>query len=606
MDDILLEPLKAYKEVYEKKFDENTDEYFKQLVKNSGMDVAENRDTVKKYEHECSALKDIKSKLSGFEALRGFLIFVAIAGIIMIAIGIYLLVADAHGVAGAVLLPVGVACAVVSISLCATVLKNKIKALKEERDKKDIIAEELKNRAWGQMAPLNALFESGATKYLIEKTVPRIDLDDNFNMRRYDYLSGKYGFGENAYENRSTIAILTGEILGNPFVVDREIVQSVGSATYEGSIVIHWTTTYSDSEGHTHTQHHTQTLTATVTKPKPIYSKQTRLIYGNESAPDLVFSRKPTHAEKMSEKELESAVKAGMKKIRKKQEKQMQDGGATFTEMGNEEFDALFGALDRNNEVQFRLLFTPLAQKNMLELMKDGHGYGDDFYFKKRGCLNFISSEHSAQWDLDTDCERFRSYDIDLAYTEFKTFNRKYFKSLYFDLAPLLAIPLYQQHKPREYIYMDTYPRNYTSYEAEYAVNKMGTRFFEPALSRTQSILKTSFIKKDGASDEVQVTAHAFRTEERVDYVSVLGGDGYTHSVPVHWLEYIPISQTSTVKLKQLSMSDTQFAGKLADTNFSSAIGKHGSVRSFSHGILCCLVGDGDLSFDTDINNVLQ
>ena len=39
--------------------------------------------------------------------------------------------------------------------------------------------------------------------------------------------------------------------------------------------------------------------------------------------------------------------------------------------MGHPEFEVLFGAQNRNNEVQFRLLFTPLARKQLLALMKD-------------------------------------------------------------------------------------------------------------------------------------------------------------------------------------------------------------------------------------------
>ena len=57
------------------------------------------------------------------------------------------------------------------------------------------------------------------------------------------------------------------------------------------------------------------------------------------------------------------------------------DPSTNFTEMGNAKFDALFGAVDRNNEVEFRVLFTPLAQKNMLDLLTDKNHYGDDFYF---------------------------------------------------------------------------------------------------------------------------------------------------------------------------------------------------------------------------------
>ena len=605
MDDILLEPLKAYKDVYEKKFDENAKKYFEGLVSQSAMDVPENRKTVAEHKKEMSVLNNLKKRLSKQNILRGFLIFLAVVGFIMLGVGIYLLIVG-NTLVGAILTPIGAVMAIVTIVVTVTVLNSKIKKLKEECENQEKIANEIKTKAWQQMAPLNGLFESNATKKLIEETVPLIQLDDNFNMRRYDYLSGKYGFRDNADNRRSTIGILTGEILGNPFVVDRELVQNMGTETYTGTMVITWTTTYRDKDGHTHTQHHSQTLVAHVTKPKPVYSTQTRLIYGNEAAPDLTFSHSPSHAEQLSDKQLESKVKSGAKKIEKQQNKQLNNANSNFTGMGNEEFDVLFGALDRDNEVQFRLLFTPLAQRNMLDLMKDKEtGFGDDFHFFKSKCLNYISSEHSASWDLNTDYSRYQSYDVDDSYNRFIAFNRHYFKSLFFDLAPLLSIPLYQQHKPHEYIYMDVYPRNYTSYEAEYAVNKLGQNAFSNSLSRTQSILKTNFLKKDGKSDELQVTAYSFTTEERVDFVPTLGGDGHIHNVPVHWLEYIPVTKDSRVKLKELAMTDKQFGKKLGEDGFKSTISKFGRAVSFSHGLLCCLVDGDDLAFDTSINEVL-
>ena len=604
MDDKILEPLKAYNEYYKKEFDENAKKYFDELVKKSSLDVEQNRATVKEYNQEVLVLNNLKSKLSRHKALFGFMIFFAVAGFIMFGLGIYFLV-QTNITLGATFTPLGLILAVVGI-LVAVKTNSKIKQLKEECNEQDKIANEIKAKAWAQMSALNKLFESSVTKTLIESTVPLIKIDDNFDMRRFDYLSGKYGLGDNDDFNRSTIDVLTGEIIGNPFVVDREIVQSMGTKTYTGSIVITWTTTYTDSEGNVHTQHHSQTLVATVTKPIPIYSEQTRLIYGNEAAPDLSFSRAPSHAEKLSERELENKIKSGVKKIQRKQEKQLGKSVASFTGMGNEEFDVLFGALDRDNEVQFRLLFTPLAQKNMLALMTDKENYGDDFYFHKYNNLNVISSEHSSNWDLDTDCRRYYSYDVDKSQNEFLTFNRNYFKSLFFDLAPLLSIPLYQQHKPREYIYKEVYDRNYTSYESEYAVNKMGQKNFCNPLSRTQAILKTDFVRKDGKSDDIDVYAYSFTTENRVDLVPRLGGDGYMHNVPVHWIEYIPVQQTQRVKLKQLNLSDKEFNQKLGDEKFKSTLGKYAKSFNYSHGILCCVVDNENIPFDKDIDEVLQ
>lgn len=605
MDDILLEPLKAYKEVYKNKFDENAKNHFTELVRKSALDVEKNRATVNDYKKESSVLASLKKKLSTQKMLRVMLIVLAVVGGIMLAIGIYQLALESNILSGAILTPIGVILAIVSVIVTVKVMTPKIRQLRNECNKQNKIAGDLKAAAWEQMACLNVLFESNVTKDLIESTIPLIKIDDNFDMRRYDYLRGKYGFGDNADINRSTIAILTGEILGNPFVVDRELVQSMGTETYTGSLVITWTTTYYDSDGKAHTEHHSETLYASVTKPKPFYSEQTRLIYGNEAAPDLTFSHTPSHAEKMSERELAGKVKSGARKIQRQQEKQLKQGGSSFIGMGNEEFDVLFGALDRNNEVQFRLLFTPLGQKNMLELMKDKDNFGDDFYFYKSNCLNFISSEHSQNWDLNTDHKRYHSYDVDDSFDKFMTFNSNYFKSLFFDLAPLLSIPLYQQHKPREYIYKDVYPRNYTNYEAEYAVNKLGQSAFENSLSNTKSILKTKFIEKDGKSDKLNVTAYSFMTEQRIDYIPRYGGDGKMHSVPVHWTEYIPVKRNSIVRLKQLDISDKEFNRKLGEDNFKAVLGKYCDNYCYSHGILCCQTCNDDLSFDNDINDVL-
>ncbi len=597
-DDRLLEPLAAFNQYYEREFKENATAYFDGLVKRSGVDVEQNRKTVAAYKTELAHAEKAANSLTLFKSLRVLCIILCVIGFIAAVIGIVVLVLKRSTLIGVLMISIGAVVGVGMILIVKLVLAPKIKAAKKEFDEKSAKANKLKQTAWMQMNALNALFESCATKNLIEKTVPLLKIDDNFDMRRYDYLSGKYGFGDNVDEQRSTIALVSGEILGNPFVIDRELVQGMHDETYTGSIVISWTTTYTDSEGHTHTQHHTQTLTASVVKPMPDYSEQTRLIYGNEAAPDLVFSHEPTHAEKWSERQLEREVKSGMREIQKIQKKEIAAGGGSFTEMGNAEFDVIFNALDRNNEVQFRLLFTPLAQKNMLELMKDGEHYGDDFFFYKRKCLNYVSSEHSASWDLDTGYSRYRSFDIDASRQSFMDFNTAYFRNMYFEFAPLLSIPLYQQHKPKEYIYREDYPRNYTSYEAECAVNRVGERAFPCSGSATRSILKTSFLGRDGASDTIGVTAHAFRIEPRVEYKSVFGGDGCFHTVPVHWDEYIPIESYSTVKLKQLGMTDKAFEQKLEDSRFETLLGAFGA-HAYGNGLLCCKVDDGDEPFDS-------
>ena len=607
MDDRILEPEKAYREYYKQRFNDNAEEYFQELVRKSGINVEENRETAKKARQAKEKANKSLANLSKKKALRTFLIILCVIAFLAALIGIPMLV-NGEYLFGGLLLGIGLVVGIVMIVILVAVIKPQIKRAQQIYNEDNQKANEIYDRALAQMAPLNALFESSATKALIEKTVPLLEIDDDFTMRRYDYLSGKYGFQENDDVNSSTIAIMTGEILGNPFVIDRELYTYLGTQTYTGSIVISWTTTYTDSKGNRHTQTHTQTLTASVQKPKPFYSKRTRLIYGNEAAPKLSFSRKPTHAEDFSERKLERTVKSGGKKLKKLQAQQMSDDDPTtnFTVMGNEEFDVLFGATDRNDETEFRLLFTPLAQQNMLALMKSQEGFGDDFVFRKKGCLNYISSEHSELWSPDVDCNDYRSYDVDIANRQFVTCNNEYFKSLYFDFAPLLSIPLYQQHKPHEYIYKELYEQNYTGYEAEYAANKLGERYFCHNQAATQSILKARHLGADGETDKVKITAYSYRTVDHVEYISVFGGDGHFHSVPVPWTEYIPVTGEGVVSLKRIPLSEREFCGEREKDEWKETIGKYSSASVWAHGILCSYMRGDCGAFEQDLNRILK
>ncbi len=54
------------------------------------------------------------------------------------------------------------------------------------------------------------------------------------------------------------------------------------------------------------------------------------------------------------------------------------------------------------------------------------------------------------------------------------------------------------------------------------------------------------------------VTANGFRGVSRTDHVEVYGGDGRWHSVPVEWVEYLPVSQDSTVMFKDFVPGDEE------------------------------------------------
>ena len=598
------EPLEYYEKHLKGAIERNAEEYFDALVKRSGVDPEQNKATVARYNKEAAEAEEAGKKLGSFKALKIFLIVLTVIAFLAAVILIF---SYASGEGYWLYLFLGILSALLGIGLVVllcTVIKKKLKE-REERHKKEVEeANAVLKQAYDEMAPLNALFTWGMTRELVLKTMPDLTLDEQLDVRRLDLLCRKYGYEPDEDESVSTVFLLSGTAEGSPFLFERRFRRTMGTKTYTGTLTIHWTTTETDSEGHVHTQHHTQTLTASVIKPAPYYGFETRLIYANEGAPRLTFTRGPQHSELLSEKEREKKVKKGGKELKERTEEAISEG-KRFTELANTEFEVLFGALDRDNEVEYRLMFTPLAQQNMLDLITSDKGYGDDFSFVKSGMINIICSEHAQNWLTDTDPARYKSYDLatdtdparyksyDLAASRasFISFNAGYFKSMYFDLAPVLAVPLYRMQKPAEFIYRDVYDYNYTGGEAEVLANRFAPSVFAPQDAKTETILK---------ADSVSVTAHSFDAVDRVDYVNVYGGDGRYHAVPVPWVEYIPVERMSEMALKRVGGTREAFEGHKngALQEFVRRFGE--SASAFSDGLMAFPVANGGLSESTD------
>ena len=134
--------------------------------------------------------------------------------------------------------------------------------------------------------------------------------------------------------------------------------------------------------------------------------------------------------------------------------------------------------------------------------------------------------------------------------------NEEYFRALFFDFAPLLAIPLYQQYKSHEYIYKDVYKQNISPFEHEVLANKYGNNVFMPILGKTDLIIKTVLALRRNQEDKVKVTSHSFDTVNHVEYVTKMGGDGLPHSVPVHWVEYVPVEAENEISVGDLGIDD--------------------------------------------------
>ena len=560
MQEELLEPLKYYNNVGRAAHDANVKEYLSDLISRSGVDVAANHATVKKYHAEEAAAEKISKRITRYKVLRVLLIIAAV---------IFGLIALFFSLGGAAILGIPLfLLPTIALVLIFKVINPRIKDAGALRDKHLEKAQKYLGEAYEQMRPLNELFDDTDTAKLIEKTIPEIQLEPRFECSREKLLREEYDFYDLLGEKDSTVDILSGSFSKNPFVFLQSRVFEMGTHTYHGTLTIRWTETYRDSEGRTRTRTRTQTLHASLTKPEPQYYRETVLCYGSQAAPDLSFARAPQHSEKLSERELEKKIRKGEKKLHKHAE-EMTGKGADFSAMANSEFEVLFGAQNRDHEVQFRVMYTPLAQRNTVDLMTGTGGYGDDFHFRKHKRLNIIKSEHGRSWRMDTGTGNYRSYDIELIKSNFINFNNEYFKSVFFDLAPLIAIPAYAESPESSFAERAVSERCFGDYEHEVMANRVGGKLI-PEDCATEVIYKTHHISSKDGADRVGVLAWGYTATPRLDFVPVLGGDGNIHGVPVSWIEYDYIAKESEMLVRASDYSEREYRlkEKVADEVF--------------------------------------
>ena len=555
------EPLARYRDEFRQKFATLTREKFEELTRDSGVDVRANRALVA----EIKSLEAAANSASAKKTFFGFLMAVGFIGAAAAVVG-----AVATGDTDPDTFNMCVAGAFAGVALGIAMIPLFNSASRRLESLRASIASK-KDAAWKQMEPLNRLYTWDITVRMIEATVPRLEFDPYFTAGRLAALHGQYGWDDTFNEGKSIIFAQSGVINGNPFVFGHYLDMEWGEKTYEGTKEISWTEWEEDEDGKSRRVQRHETLHAYVTKPIPVYGEHKFLVYGNDAAPNLSFSRQPSGLTG-NDGGLVGKIRKNWRLSRLKAYSRNLDDDSNFTLMGNHEFETWFHAKDRDHEVEFRLLFTPVAQTQMLNLMKDTSvGYGDDFTFVKEKKINLLFSTHLDAATIDTDPSRFRNWDYDAAAAQFAAFNERYFKDAYFALAPLMSIPLYQQTRTHEEIWKDVLGHRDSSFwEHEAVANYHGEKKFEHPSCITRSILKTRVVQQDGGESTIAVTAHGYCGVERVDHKEVYGGDGEWHDVPVPWTEYLPVQRTSNMCLSEGGTPSDSFKSRAAASRESA------------------------------------
>lgn len=538
-------PIDDYESYFRDQHEKLVVETFDGLLRDSGVNEAENAQTI-------AALRELEgdhgrgsTSRTKWKVLRIAVLVISIALVVLAFIrkGPYFL---------SVLPAIGlVAFLVKRVNPQIAELNGILGELSEKIEKE-------KGEAWKQMAPLNALFSWSMAPKLMQKTFPSFVFDRYLTAERLNDLQQNYGLTPEFNNGLSMLASQSGSFNGNPFVLARYKRHWMGSRTYTGFLVISWVEQVQDEDGNWFDQVQTQTLSASVTKPFPEYQVLSKLIYGHEAAPNLSFSRQPSklsasNGGPASQRKIDRAVK----KVERQSRKGIKSGDSELTVMANREFEALFNATNRDNEIEFRLLFTPLAQQDMVDLMNDDSvGYGDDFSFEKYGTLNLMESFHLANTKFDDDPRLFHSLDLKEARRFFIEFHKEYFHSVYFAFAPLWTIPMYRDARSSIPDLKNSQFSPCSDWEGEVMANFIGEERFKHPASVTENIVRAYSRSLGSSTNIVDVVGHGYAGEARVDFIPVLGGDGNLHSVPVEWVEYIPVTQQGTMVVGSVKSPD--------------------------------------------------
>ena len=520
------EPLELYATTFESEHLRLVEETFDGLAEASKVDIEANRQTVANLNATESELKGNKTTNFWWQALRVVLILASAACAYM-----------AYYAQNWVWLLGTAAPWPVIIFVLNGIIRNSNAVIADLESRRN----ELRNEAWRQMMPLNQSHDWYQAHRLVMQTLPDIQFEHVFTAQRMHDLQTTFGWSDRWGSNKSINCVQSALLFGSPVVLAQYVYHWMGSKQYSGSLRISWTEQVKDSNGNWKTETRSETLTAYVTKPFPEYRDSSEVIHGHDLVPHLSFSRKPTGA---GNKGLLGKLALGWNKSAIKGKARKTKGG--FVPLENQDFDATFNAVDRNDETAFRVMFTALAQRQMLLLLQDKEaGYGDNFTYTKSGMVTTVEPSHLTGIDLSCNPALLQHYDFDAARETFVNYHMNFFKGLYFAIAPLLAIPEYQIGCA--YRATDTSGSGPASWELEAVANHHGDAAFAHPQCVTRNILKTRHVTNANGTIAAEVTAYGYMGIPRTDYVSVKGGDGHYHDVAVHWTEYIDVNQSRSM-----------------------------------------------------------
>ena len=529
-------------------FQLNAKSKLREILKESGVDYDENQRLVKWHEHCVEDAKDIRDNIA----------LLQLRLVLFIIIGLALATGGVAGIVGAVrgvleleywdwpvweiilfLLFVFVMSIVLFYLAYRTVryitkgiipLLSDKNEIKKELDKKLCEAE---GQCWDNIRPflsmLHEFFQIDVMNETIEGVCLKHYLDSQTDKEMEQRVSNVFKHDL----NETTLELISGSMYQNPFVVRKYRKHYMSSTTYSGSTTVYIDDWETDSKGNRVKTKKKETLEASITRPVPAYADDNELLYTSDNAPDVSF----THGLSIMPKMARSIV------IESKGRDSVMWNKSQFTPMtNNPEFETLFYAIDRDNELQFRELFTPKAQVNIVDIMKSSE-YGDYFTMEKKKRLTRIRVKSKMlkpfSWEMWGNLTRYQNFDLkkvgQMVLEDSQAFIDKYLMMF----MPILAVPYYQEDAERCKDYFSDSERkmNYSEQQAEALANCMNPSVF--AGRNTKVMITAKFLEAKGKTDTYVLDIKYFDEYPRTETVNKEASDGSTYAVNIDWTEYV-------------------------------------------------------------------
>jgi hypothetical protein len=332
----------------------------------------------------------------------------------------------------------------------------------------------------------------------------------------------------------SVYQCVSGRAFTHPFLLLKHKQCEKYTATYMMSQSFPYTTTRRDSQGRMTTVTMYETLTAYQYRDAYRYNYgSTALFLTGDEATTLKFNNLPPlkHQHDVN-KFYKQHMKQGM-----------------YPNV-NVDFDINFPCV-RDNDAQFRLLFTPLAQKEIVNLVK-AHDY--TYTVAKDHDLNMVTSRFGDDLSTAFNAEMLHQYDFQVLKQTFHDFVFNFFKNTYYALAPLLCIPLYQQFNYSKYI--NDADTGVSDVEVEALLNHVPTAMINHPESDTDNLIHVN----SGKSTIKTVISETFKLIQLIVPTVVHGIHVGTKIINVPVTEFHPRSRTTRVAQKMVDKNSLKIA----------------------------------------------